>query len=76
MGMAAILVMHVTRTICINFGYPIIRSIHMIFEFDIVVSEKTVWIYWWDSNMSDLGWKVNLYLWNLFIDIVSLEKWE
>ena len=25
---------HVTRTICINFGYPIIRSCHIKFEFN------------------------------------------
>ena len=31
-----------------------------------------VLIYWWDHNMSDLGWKVNLDLWNLFIAIFSL----
>ena len=31
-----------------------------------------VLLYWWDSNMSDLSWKVNLDLWNLFIAIVSL----
>ena len=36
--------------------------------------ENYVLIYWWDSNMSGLGWKVNLDLWNLFIAIVTLDK--
>ena len=34
--------------------------------------ENYVLIYWWDSNMSDLSWKVKVDLWNLFIAIVSL----
>ena len=36
------------------------------------LSENYVLIYWWDSNLSNLSWKVNLDLWNLFIGIVSL----
>ena len=34
--------------------------------------ENYVLIYWWDSNISHLSWKVNLDLLNLFIAIVSL----
>ena len=67
---------HVTKIFCIHFSYLIIRSLHMKFEFNWANSlwENYVFIYWWDSNMSDFAErsKVNLDLWNLFIAIVSL----
>ena len=46
----------------------------MKFEFNWVngLWENYVLIYWLDSNMSDLSWKVNLDLWNLFIAIALL----
>ena len=63
-------VSHVTTTICTNFGLPIIRSCHMKFGLNWPrgLWENYVLICWWDSDMSDLGWKVNLDLWNIFID--------
>ena len=46
----------------------------MNFEFDWPNEfwENCVLIYWWESNKSDLKWKVNLDLWDLFIAIVPL----
>ena len=52
----------------------IIRSLHMTFEFNMAngLWENYVLIHCWDSNMSNLGWKVNIDLWNLFITMASL----
>ena len=59
---------HVTST------QPIIRSFHMKFEFKWHSGfwGNYVLMCWWDSNMSDLGWKVKgqPWPWNLFIVIV------
>ena len=51
-----------------------IRSLYMKIELNWAdgLWENYVLIYWWDSNMSKFAWKVNLDLWNLFIDIVSI----
>ena len=51
-----------------------IRSLHMKIELNWAngLWENYVLICWWDSNMSNFAWKVNLDLWNLFIDIVSI----
>ena len=46
----------------------------MKFEFNWPSSlwENYVLIFWWESNISNIGWKVNLDHWTLFIAIVSL----
>ena len=65
---------HVTINICYKFTPLNLRSRHIRFEFNWPSGfwENYVLIYWWDSNMSEFGWKVNLDLWNLSIAIVSL----
>ena len=48
---------HVTTTIYIIFGLPIISSLHVKFEFNwpLRFLENDVLVYRCDSNMSDLG---------------------
>ena len=57
---------HVIWTICANFHSLGLRSLHMKFKFHW---PKGFLIYWWESNMSDLSWKVKgqPYNWDLFI---------
>ena len=64
MGVAVILVMW-PNIFCINFGKLIIRSLHMKYEFNLAngLWENYVLIYWLDSNMSDLSWKVKGQPW-------------
>ena len=38
---------------------------HYLLSIDLVVSEKTVLIYWWDSSMRDLDWKIQGQPWPL-----------
>ena len=49
----------VTNILYIYFGYIIIRSLHMKFDFNWAngLWENYVLIYWWDSNKSDLKLK-------------------
>ena len=58
---------HVTRAIGINFGKPIIRSLQIKFEFNWPSGfwGNFVLMCWWDSKMSDLGWKVKGQPWPL-----------
>ena len=66
MGMAAIL-----GDVTINFWFKFtplnFRILHMKFEFNWPSGfwENCVLIYWWASNMSDLGWKVKSQPWPL-----------
>ena len=52
---------HVTRTICVIFCQLVVRSLNM----KIQSNWPYVLIYWWDSNISDLGWKVKGQPWPL-----------
>ena len=59
----------VTINIWFKFTALNLRSLHMKFEFNWPSGfrENCVLIYWWASNMSELGWKVNLDLWNCLL---------
>ena len=58
---------HVTRTIWTNLGSLSLRSLHMKFDFDWPGGfwKNYVLIYCWDSNISNLGWKVKGKPWPL-----------
>ena len=58
MGMAAILVMWLTKFVINLLPSTYGVAIWNLCSIGLVVSEKTVLIYWWDSNMRELGWKV------------------
>ena len=51
---------HVTIDICYKFTPFNLRSLYMKFEFEWLTGfcKNNVLIFCWDSNMSDLGWKV------------------
>ena len=72
MGMAAILVMW-PLIFVINFLPSTLRSLIIKFECNrLKIFEKTMIQYIDGTPISDIGWKVNLDLWNLFIAIVLL----
>ena len=58
---------HVTRTIWTNLVSLSLRSLHMKFDFDWPGGfwKNYVLIYCWDSNISNLGWKVKGKPWPL-----------
>ena len=68
-----------TKIFCIEFGLLIIRSLHVKFELNYAngLWEKYVLIYWCDSNMSDLAWKVKGNPWPLkLIYSLSLSRFS
>ena len=67
MGMVAILVIWT-----LTFVTPLnLRSLHMKFEINSPSGfwENFVLIYWWDSNISYIGWKVEGLLWPLELNL-------
>ena len=75
MGIATILILAMwPEQVLKKFGWKIIRSDHMKFEFNWPSGfwENCLNILMGLQIRSDLGWKANLDLWNLFRDIVAL----